>query len=72
MGFPITVIVDDYLPIKKQSDGSVASIFSKQSADGDVWMMLLEKAFAKLMGNYELTNGGWPTEGVNALNGAPS
>lgn len=36
-----------------------APIFAKRSGDSDMWMGLLEKAFAKVASNYEGTNSGW-------------
>ena len=46
-GHPIHVIVDDYFPILK--DGSWAGV---HSSSNDHWMMVVEKAYAKLFGGY--------------------
>lgn len=59
--------VDDYLP---WYGGSPA--FAKRSNDGDFWMSILEKTFAKMMGNYEAIGGGWQAETWRILNGAPT
>ena len=32
---------------------------TRQGVDDDVWAMLLEKAFAKYIGNYEMIQFGW-------------
>ena len=47
-GHPIHVIVDDYFPICK--DGSWAGV---HSTSNDHWMMVVEKAYAKLFGGYD-------------------
>jgi hypothetical protein len=48
---PVRVIIDDKFPFKI-SDNSPA--FAKYSADNEIWPMLLEKAVAKLIGNFDL------------------
>ena len=54
-GRPVTVTIDDYVPIY---NGGV--IFGRQSGAGlNIWNALLEKSFAKLVGNYEYINYGW-------------
>lgn len=58
LGVPHTVIVDDYLPLVKSYDGTYKSLFSKVAADGSLWTVILEKAFAKYHGNYEHIEGG--------------
>ena len=44
-----TVIVDDYIPVV---DGTTKPAFSS-SRNGNAWVLLLEKAWAKLHGSYE-------------------
>ena len=58
MGIPVTVTVDEYLPFW---DGRRADylIYGQQGVDGALWMPILEKAAAKLFGNYEMLSGGW-------------
>lgn len=53
-GKPAVITVDDYLPFYGSNP-----IFAKRSWDGDFWMPFVEKAFAKLTGNYEQIGGGW-------------
>ena len=49
------VTIDDFIPLK-----SGALVFNKRStSDGDYWAVLLEKAYAKLNGNYENIVAGW-------------
>lgn len=66
-GKPTVVTIDDYLPFMGSS-----LVFARRSSDGDFWMGLLEKAFAKVNGNYENIGGGWQPESWRVLNGAPS
>ena len=49
------VTVDDYIPCSKEAGGF--PMFSR-GASGDMWVMLLEKAYAKLNGNYFTLRGG--------------
>ena len=48
------VTIDDYLPFV---NGNL--IFNRKTSDADFWAVLLEKAFAKINGNYEYINWGW-------------
>lgn len=53
-GRPRVVVVDDYLPTKINKAGQVALAFAKSSkGDNEMWMMLIEKAYAKVCGSYE-------------------
>ena len=46
--------------------------FAGPSPDGTVfWAPLLEKAWAKLKGNYAAADGGLVTSGIRSLTGAP-
>ena len=62
-----TVLVDDYIPyyVKKNKPA-----FS-QSKGKELWVMLLEKAWAKVNGNYENSIKGFVSEAFRALTGAP-
>lgn len=67
-GKPEIVAIDDFLPFL-----STSTLFgSRRSSDGDFWMSLLEKAFAKVNGNYEAIGAGWQSESYKILNSAPS
>ena len=44
--------------------------FSKTLAE-ELWVILLEKAWVKLFGSYENTEGGCPSEVLHNLTGAP-
>ena len=72
LGVPHTVIVDDYVPVDKGSNGTYTSYTTKPGSDGAIWGMILEKAFAKYHGNYFHTEAGWAARAVNSLYGAPN
>jgi hypothetical protein len=57
MGIPVTVTVDDNLLF--WYSGSSATTYGQPGVDGAVWLPILEKAVAKLYGNYEMMVGGW-------------
>jgi len=65
-GIETPIIIDDWLPTKfgKPAFGS--------SKKNELWVCLLEKAWAKLHGSYELTEGGLPTMASTHLCGVPS
>ena len=60
------IVVDDYIPCYN----SGRPIFSRGS-DESVWMLILEKAFAKLYGSYKNLEGGSPSEAFRDLTGCP-
>ena len=61
------VIVDDYLPVKQ--DGTPAFATCR---DGELWVSLLEKAWAKLHGSYARMEGGLPSHAATHLAGVPA
>ena len=61
------VIVDDNLPVKE--DGSLAFASCR---DGELWVSILEKAWAKLHGTYARTEGGLPSFAACHIMGVPS
>lgn len=67
LGAPITIRVDDYVP---SYNSYTQTLFAKVTNKG-VWMNVLEKAFAKLYGNYSSLIGGAPERAVQALIGTP-
>ena len=71
LGIPHTVIVDDYIPMANYQDGTYYTIFSKVGLDDSVWTPVLEKAFAKVNGNYNHIQGGNPRVAARTLSGAP-
>lgn len=65
-GIKTPVIVDDYLPIDE--NGNVAFASSKTQ---EIWVSLLEKAWAKLHGSYARIEGGCPYFAYSQLCGLP-
>ena len=60
-------MIDDHLPVN--SKGKPA--FSR-SRDNEIWVCLLEKAWAKLHGTYARTAGGLPCFAASHVMGVPS
>ncbi|CDW74329.1 calpain family cysteine protease containing protein [Stylonychia lemnae] len=69
-GIPFVQIIDDSVPYdKKQKEYIMAGV----GEDGALWGPLLEKSWAKTVGNYEIAGlGGSQSEVVNYLTNAPS
>lgn len=59
-------MIDDYLPCKYGKP-----VFAR-GVDEEVWTCLLEKAWAKLHGNYAKTEGGLPIMASQHIHGVPS
>ena len=66
-GKPTQVVVDDYLPFYY---GSNLIFDSVQKGEG-IWAAILEKAWAKVNGNYDVTTAGYMNEAVGFLTGTP-
>lgn len=62
------LVIDDYVPVFKETDRPV---FCKANAH-EIWVMLLEKAWAKLKGSYGAIVKGCPHEVFSAFCIAPS
>ncbi len=60
------VTVDDYIPCSSERP-----IFAT-TKEGDLWVMIIEKAFAKLSGSYLGLRGGYAHEGLQDLTGCPT
>ena len=63
----VRVTVDDYFPCFPKD----TPIFSR-SHGNELWVLILEKAYAKLHGSYALLRGGWAAEGMMDLTGCPT
>jgi len=63
----VMVTVDDYFPCYPMA----GPMFSKAHGN-ELWVLLLEKAYAKLHGCYYLLRGGFANEGLIDLTGCPS
>lgn len=67
------VVVDDYLPMKKDKKGDLYFAFCKGGkGQREIWMCLLEKAFAKICGSYENTANMKAAECMLFLTGGPA
>lgn len=66
-GSETLVAVDDYLPVKPDGKPCFATC-----RDGEIWVSILEKAWAKLHGTYARTEGGLPCFAANHVMGVPS
>ena len=62
-----TVTVDDYIPC----DENNMPIFCKPKGN-QIWMLLLEKAYAKLFGSYFSLTGGDTSQALIDLSGCPT
>jgi hypothetical protein len=54
---------------KQSQTGSEALYFAKCADKNETWLPLLEKAYAKVHGDYEAISGGWSGEGVEDMTG---
>jgi calpain-15 len=63
----VKVTVDDYIPCYY----SGGPMFCRATGD-ELWVLLLEKAYAKLHGNYVQLRAGFVTHGMSDLTGAPT
>lgn len=70
-GKPWIITVDDYFLFKTNSNGERVPAFAYLGKNNQYWGMLLEKAWAKLKGNYESADGGFVENGLRSLIGCP-
>lgn len=63
------IIVDDMIPFDSNQNRLA---FSKLPASQDIWTIIMEKSWAKFLGNYQRTISGVPNDVFNILTGAPS
>jgi calpain-15 len=62
-----TVLLDACFPINR-----FGGFCGAQPHHEEIWVMLLEKAWAKVYGSYDNIHSGYNDEGLNAVSGAPS
>lgn len=63
-----TIILDDYFPCFAGSSGG--PVYSRNHGN-ELWVMLLEKAFAKSFGSFSAMRFGWSYEAMIDLTGSP-
>ena len=63
----VDVTIDDYFPCNTYS----GPLFSRANGN-EMWVLLIEKAYAKIHGNYWTLRGGFANEGMIDLTGCPS
>jgi calpain-15 len=61
------VTIDDYFPCTEEG----GPIFSSGNGN-ELWVLILEKAYAKVHGNYYTLRGGFANEGMMDLTGSPT
>lgn len=66
-GFWKLVEVDGYLPVRADDPYPAFS----RSTNEELWVSILEKAYAKCYGNYNNIVGGQPFEAIKDLTGSP-
>ncbi len=64
----IEIVVDDYIPCYPKG----GPIFSHNNIQNELWMSILEKAYAKMQGSYEALEKGIPVEALSELSGYPT
>ncbi len=68
---PVIITVDDCFPTQNGYHAYVK--ISTQSANKEIWSMILEKAYAKMYGSYQNIEGGLVDAALADLtNGAPA
>jgi calpain-15 len=66
-GVPTELVIDDYIPVYKTTNRPV---FCKANGN-EIWVMLLEKVWAKVKGSYGAIKAGSPHEVLNTFSIAP-
>ena len=61
-----TIVVDDYFPCNYYGPA-----FTRGN-DNEIWVLILEKAWAKLFGSYERIEAGLAREALKSLTAAPT
>lgn len=62
------VVVDDYFPF--DDNGNLLS--ASPAGGSEIWVMILQKCWAKLYGSYKAVDGGFPEEVLRAISSAPT
>jgi len=67
-GIPVEILLDDYFPC---TTGNYELLYSRPPSS-ELWFLLLEKAFAKLYGNYTEIQSVYVSEAFEMMTGMPS
>ena len=70
-GKPWLVTIDDYLLVNTFNDPDTLVFTQPDPVSGAFWSALIEKAWAKVAGNYEIANGGYLENALRSLAGVP-
>lgn len=76
-GEDLTIVVDDWFPFYRDRDGEEKFCFARnkqgelKDGEGEIWVQLLEKAWAKVCGSYEAAEMGTAQEALNNIDGTP-
>jgi len=66
-------VVDDYFPFTKTKSGKEIFAFSKpKHGENEIWVQLIEKAWAKLCGSYEASEMGRAAEFFENFDATPT
>ena len=63
--------IDDYILVNSNNDPNTLVFAQPDPESGALWSPIIEKAWAKAAGNYELANGGFLENGFRSLAGVP-
>ena len=66
------IIIDDCFPAVKNTNDSNYSLLFSRSNGPELWVLLLEKAYAKIHGSYQKIENGVCSEALRDLTGAPT
>lgn len=67
LGVPVEVVIDDFVAMKYDSTPA----FAKLGPNNEIWPLLIEKAIAKVVANYDMTTALTPNDAMSILTGAP-
>ena len=63
-----TIVVDDQFPFNERSNKWA---FSRTTKTNEIWVLILEKAWAKIFGSYQRIEAGLTGEALQPLTGCP-
>ncbi|CAG8760522.1 12315_t:CDS:2, partial [Cetraspora pellucida] len=66
----VSTVIDDQLFTSGKDDKGIFQLtFAHCSNENETWLPLIEKAYAKVHGDYESISGGWTGEGIEDITG---